>query len=464
MATIKFFTRTKVSKYAPVYCRYIDGKKGIDIWIQTEFKLFPEFWDVKNQDIRKKVIDSGEFFTDEEKNKKFTEEDAWDIKAKFDDLKRYIQKKAFDVNGNVTKNWLQSTIDEFCGVTTTKKDTLNEYIKRFIDEAETGKRLATVNNKKRRYTPGSIRVLTGFMLSFYHYQGMELPLKDGKKRRQRTDWGEQTYKPLNWEDITIDVYNDFVKYFYGRNCSANYVGKHIKSFKTIMRAAREEGLHNNNVMDLRAFMTISAPVDQIYLTKEELNRIYKLDLSNNKHLADIRDVFLVGCYTAQRYSDYSRINKSMIREIQGRKVIELFQKKTGAKVTIPIGPECDAILKRHDYTLPKTFEQKVNDGIKKIGAAAEINEMIQQKTDKGGLTVTVNVPKYDLIKTHTARRTGCSLMVQDKMPTISIMRISGHRTESEFLKYVRLSGEETALSMYDYSFFGGNNLKVVGKE
>jgi hypothetical protein len=88
-----------------------------------------------------------------------------------------------------------------------------------------------------------------------------------------------------------------------------------------------------------------------------------LDLFDNKPYQIIGDVFLIGCYAAQRNSDYSRINKSNIIEIDGKKFIELKQQKTGEKVIIPIKPERDTILQRYDYTLPQTFQQKVNNGI-----------------------------------------------------------------------------------------------------
>jgi len=190
-----------------------------------------------------------------------------------------------------------------------------------------------------------------------------------------------------------------------------------------------------------------------------LKKLYDLDLSDNKPHEIVRDVFLAGCYTAQRYSDYSRISMSNIKEIRGRKVIEIIQKKTGRKCYIPIRPELDAILKRYNYTLPKTFEQKVNEGIKKIADKAKITELIQTETNKGGMIVKNSIPKCELIKTHTARRTGCTLMYLAGIPAIDIMKISGHQTEKEFLKYIRVTGEQTAVNLASHAYF--NNLSIA---
>jgi hypothetical protein len=284
-------------------------------------------------------------------------------------------------------------------------------------------------------------------------------------------------KYYNFDEINIDVYNDFVKYFYGRNCGANYIGKHIKSFKTIMRAAREENppLHNNQEIERKAFKAISEEVEHIYLTEAELKAMFELDLSKFdltpvntglrpyeiKALPIVRDVFLAGCYTAQRYSDYRRLNKSMVKTMGANKYIELNQVKTGEKCIIPIRPELDAILKRYDYTLPKTFEQKVNNGIKVIGKLAGITEMIHVEKQRGGMKVKTDNPKHKLICTHTARRSGCTNMYLAGIPIIDIRKISGHKTETEFLKYIRVGKEETAISMSNHPYFSGSALKVV---
>jgi integrase len=243
----------------------------------------------------------------------------------------------------------------------------------------------------------------------------------------------------------------------------------------MMRQAREEGLHNNMEIERKAFKPLSEEVDNIYLTEEEVKALHNLDLSkfdltpsNTKlkpseinNLPVVRDVFLVGCYLAQRYSDYSRLNNGMIKTIDGKKYVELIQQKTREKVIIPIKPELDEILRRYDYNLPKTFQPKVNKGIKIIARAAGITEMIQDEKSRGGLIVKKEVPKCDLIKTHTARRTGCTLMFLAGLPSITIMKFSGHKTETEFLKYINVSKQETAILLSDHPYFGGTPLKVA---
>jgi integrase len=291
----------------------------------------------------------------------------------------------------------------------------------------------------------------------------EEALADYKDCREQAEkeYDTGTLKVADFKDITIDWYNDFLNFYYQRGCGANYIGKHIKNLKTIMRQAREEGLHNNTEIERRSFKALSEPSESIYLTEKEVAAMYAKDLSDNAVYAKVRDVFLCGVYTAQRYSDYSRINKDMIKEEDGVRYIELIQQKTGEKCLIPMRPELETILSRYDYTLPKTFEQKINFNIKEVGKLCDIKEGILTETFRSGMKVKKTTPKYKLIKTHTARRTGCTLMYLAGVQPIDIMKVSGHKTEKEFLKYIKVGKKETAMNLARHPYFIGNPLSVA---
>lgn len=447
MAEIKFYTRSKLNKLATVYIRFVFDRET-SFRILTPFRIFPKYWNNKKQKLNSKALD-----------KNFTQKEAKAIEDRFAQLRDFILMEHFKLTMKPSDKWLRAVIDKFCYPEAPSNENLNQYIKRFVDEANSGKRLANSGNLKKKYSYGTIRALRGFMLSFNTFQGIE---NEGiTPRKGQKVWPTQPLKPLNFDDISIDTYNDFVQFFYSHGCGANYIGKHIKTFKTIMRQAREAGLHNNLDIERKAFKAISEPVDNIYLTETELESIFKLDLSKHEHLKVTRDVFLVGCYTAQRYSDYSHITKDNLKLYSGNKAIELIQMKTGEKCIIPIRPELDAILQRYDYTLPKTYEQKVNKEIKQIGELAKITGIVSHEQNKGGMTMKTKVKKCDLIKTHTARRTGCTLMYLAGIPVIDIMKVSGHKTEKEFLKYIKVGKEETAVNLSRHPYFIGNPLSVA---
>ncbi len=322
-----------------------------------------------------------------------------------------------------------------------KKENLNTYIETYIKQLETGQRL--IKKTKQRYTIGTIKNFKGFQVQFNNYQ-------------------TENHKKLNFEHITLNFYNDYTGYFTNKDYSINTIGRHVKNLKTIMRAARNEGLHNNNEIDNDDFRILKTDVDSIYLTETDLQKLRNLDLTENKVFDLTRDVFLVGCYTAQRFSDYSRINKTQIKTLDnGTKVIELKQQKTGEQVTIPIKPELMEILNKYKFNLPKTHEQKINANIKKIGEKAKINEPIEIETIKGGLKLKTTTPKHKLITTHSARRTGSTLMYLAGIPTIAAMKITGHKSEKQYLQYIKITGEENAQKLALHPYFQTLPLKLV---
>lgn len=367
-----------------------------------------------------------------------------DFNTTLDNIEGAI-KKAYshfiNQNLNPSPQQLKEKLDELLN-RNVKNDNLdlnlNRYIDRFIEDMESGKRLTNGN----RYKEGTIKNFKGFKEQFNTYQA-------------------QRNKRLNYDLITIDFYDDFVQFFNAKNYSPNTTGRHIKNLKTLMRFSRDEGLHDNREIDRKKFKILKVEVQNIYLNDEEINSMLELDLSSNRVQDIARDVFLIGCYTAQRFSDYSVIEKKNIKKIKGGKVISLIQKKTGESVIIPIKPELEKILAKHDYSVPKIWEQKLNKHIKDVGERAKINEPVNIEKLKGGLLVKETKLKFELIKTHTARRSGCTNMYKAGISSIDIMKISGHKTESEFLKYIKVGKEETAQSLINHAYFSTPNLRKV---
>jgi site-specific recombinase XerD len=294
---------------------------------------------------------------------------------------------------------------------------------------------------------------------FNEYQGIYTEKKAKKMLKKK-----ETPRPLkiiDFNDITCDFYEDFVRFFNERGYSPNTIGRHISKLKVLMRESKDEGLHNNAEFTRRSFKALNVEVENVYLNNEEIEALRKLDLSESKHLEIARDVFLCGCYTAQRFSDYSRFNKNMVKSYPNAKVLEFIQTKTGMKCIVPIRHELDQILKKYDYTLPKTHEQKLNKYIKTVCAQSGIKDAIYIEEYRGGIKIKKIVAKYELIKTHTARRSGATNMKLAGISNNEIMKIGGWRTETEFMKYLKMSQEETALSLASHPFFVGNTLSVA---
>lgn len=251
----------------------------------------------------------------------------------------------------------------------------------------------------------------------------------------------------------MQFYEDFVSYYSKKGYKTNAIGKQIKCLKTIMAIGLDEDIHSNKVFQKKDFKTLKVDVDNIYLTSEELKLIEEIDLSGKPHFEQARDIFLCGCYTALRFSDYSRLKGEYIVQKEGDYYIDMITKKTKQRVIIPVKPLIIDILRKYNNQLPKSYEQKVNAYIKLIGEMCGINSEIEVKTNQGSKVKIKFIPKYKLIMTHTARRTGATLLYKHNVNTLDIMKITGHKTEKTLLNYIKINSEENAIKLKDNPFF-----------
>jgi integrase len=187
----------------------------------------------------------------------------------------------------------------------------------------------------------------------------------------------------------------------------------------------------------------------VYLTVGELKRINHLK-GLSKEVAAVRDRFLVGCYTALRYGDYSALTKSDI--IKGK--IYAKTNKTGRLVVIPVHPVISEVLKRNKGELPPLpSQQAFGATIKRVcKKAGVVNEIMYERT-VGARVVKKRVKKYELVSSYTARRTGATNMYLAGIPTARIMLLTRHKTEQSFFKYIRIEREENARTLSEHPFF-----------
>jgi len=261
-------------------------------------------------------------------------------------------------------------------------------------------------------------------------------------------------KEFSFEDVNLKFYNDYIQFFNSKNYTPNTIGRHIKYIKLIMRSARDENFHNNFETEKAYFKALREEVVKIYLTEDELQQMYELNLKFSKVLDLARDVFLIGYNTVQRFGDFSKIREENIKFVDGEpKLIEKKKKKTNEKVYIPIKTNLAILLRKYNFNIPKILDSKLNTRIKLVGKLAGINDKVIIEQTRGGVRVKSSNLKYELIQTHTARRSGCTNMYLAGIPIIDIMKISGHKTEKEFLKYIRVTKEETAQNLANHPWF-----------
>jgi integrase len=229
-----------------------------------------------------------------------------------------------------------------------------------------------------------------------------------------------------------------------KGMSLNTVGKQNKNLKVFLNWCFDNGIYER--FSLKGFPTLMEEVDNIYITEVELERLMHLKLDDEKE-RKVCDLFIIGCETGLRFSDFMRINQEHIDD----GYLTFSPKKTSGysnnKIIIPVSERFGQVLKRNSNEIPKLGNVDVtyfNQVIRKVCKKAKITKEVKYQREVAGKMITETRFRYDEVSSHTCRRTFCTLKFLKGMPAQAIMKFSGHRTERNFLKYLKLDAELTA--------------------
>jgi len=223
-----------------------------------------------------------------------------------------------------------------------------------------------------------------------------------------------------------------------------------------MREALEDKLTTNSSFLSKRFKVVTEEVYNVYLTDNELEKLYTAPLGGRQEL--VRDLFIIACCTALRISDFNHISKHNITEDHS---IKIKTKKTGKVVEIPLNQMLYNTLLKYDFEPPTIEEQTFNKLIKDISEEVGINSIQTYEKIKGGKTITISKPKFEMVASHTGRRTFATKYYNEGLSTITIMAMTGHKSEKSFLKYIKATPKDHAKRMREHYLTTGQHLKVV---
>jgi len=405
MASISFFIRNKkTTKPTSISLRVIWSQRN-DLVYSTGIKIAPQNWDERNQKVRNRVEVA---LIKDEINLRLSK-----IRSATEELIRDLSYRSI-----MSKDDLKYGLDLYFKKVSVKKkaETFYEYVENeLIEKAK--KRVAKVTWQT-------------------YLRTLEL-IKEFEK--------EDRFK-ISFETINIDFYYSFINFLEEtHSMSPNTIGKQIKNVKMFMNAANEEGITEFSGHRHKHFKVIKKESFQIYLNENELEALERLEYELDSVEDRVRDLFLIGAYTGQRISDWKKLNEKNIIKNGQVSCFKITQTKTKTNIVIPIHPVVQKIFDKRNGIAPKYVnDQDINEKLKNIAEKAEINELILQKG---------NVPKYELVSSHTARRSFCTNAYKSGMDTLSIMNLSGHKTEKNFLTYIKIENEEFATRIASHKFF-----------
>ncbi len=262
--------------------------------------------------------------------------------------------------------------------------------------------------------------------TIYHFKRIRTLLKD---------YEVYTKTEINFNTINEVFKSKFENFLISKyDFSDNYISKIFSMIREFMYYAYRQKYHTN--LDYKYLTKPTNRADIFTLTEKEYNMLINFDYPNER-LTKTRDLFVFQTEICQRFSDIQGIAKgNFTLDTDGDMILKVRQKKTDIVVNIPLSPIAISIVKKYNFELPKISNQKYNTYIKELCKLTGINELVTIHNFKGGKKEISQIEKYNMISSHTARRTGATLLLSNGIPIPMIMTLTGHKTISEFQKYI----------------------------
>jgi|SRR5690554_1450 len=399
MATIKFLTKGK-GKSVSIYIRLREGR-NIDLIKSTGYKTQSDYWN--NKTGKPKQIASNT-------NKQ-------NLLVKLNKLEASIYSAINnEVNTkNINSKWLSEKIDLHhnpdLGV---ENLNLIDVIKRYREELKT-----KINPKTKK--PISPITIKGFNTTI-----------------SRLERYFEVKPMINLIDVDLTFHSEYSKFAREKmDLSINSIGNDLKKIKTSCLDMRDKGHEINRQIESRKF---NAPTEKTIfttLTETELKAIQQVDLTQN-YLENARDWLLIGCWTGCRVNDLMKLtNDNLMITPQGQKFIRYTQSKTSEQVDIPLHPVVNEIINRLNGFPRAITDVNLNRYIKEVCELAGIVQLIEgtRQNPKTHRKETGIFPKYQLIRSHTMRRSFATNHY-NKLSNKIIMRVTGHSSEAMLLNYI----------------------------
>jgi len=307
-----------------------------------------------------------------------------------------------------------------------------------------------IKSKHRKVSPATLTV----------YRNVKSHLQSFEKYRKQK---------ITFSSFDFSFYEDFVDYLTFEHIHLrsqilqtglrlNTIGKTIKHFRGFIKDRVKRKIISP--IDLTDFKIPEEESDAIYLSHEEIAKIYQTDLSSYPELVDYRDLFVLACLTGLRFSDFSSLRPEDLQ----KDMLHKKQEKSDHWVIIPLREEAKLIFTRQfQDKIPNLSNPEFNLHIKTIGKLADIDQLIKFSYKKGSKSISITKQKFEWITSHTARRSFCTNEFLAGTPAELIMKISGHKRTKDFYKYIRISPEEAA-NRIKQLWLARNDMRLIKDE
>ncbi len=363
MARLKFFLRTKQTKgNASLYVRVNRPTLGISWWLCTGITVDVESWNKA----QKSASSLAKYYATGEGQE--VQSLTCEVEDVIDDL---FKKKA--IKGNGDKYVMEAAISDVVNVKGIKslkesEELAEAEIERNRKAKEEQKRIVLnyYDDMMKRMESGELR--QGRHNTRYRASSISVWKTFGKHLRGYLEKSKR--ERVTFDDLNKQFADGFTNYLEGNGLMLATVNQQINCMRRLCNSAAEEGI-NSNAVSLKVWRSHEEKDEdkraEIVLSEEEIDALYNMELKGIKE--QVRDVWLLGYFCAQRVSDYSRLSRENFKQTDsGLEVIVLQQQKTGQDMIIPILDErVFALCEKYGFDFPKLSRDTLNRFIKEVG-------------------------------------------------------------------------------------------------
>ena len=343
----------------------------------------------------------------------------------------FRQAKEYNTRLLECKNKLEELINNYLmNSSQIDRDKLDQDWKDFLSNG-TKVDLLTFNLRKlldsKRLSVGNGRALPSYELVY----------------KNVADFDALRNQPTHISDLNAGWMDAFSGYLVGNNYSNNTINKKLSTLKTMLRLLKRNDKDiKDNCLDYR-FSQKSYNSPKPIITQEEFERL--LNLKVDWSLRPTLVLFLIGCLTGLRYSDLIRLTKDYIKgkEYDGEvfTFLEIITKKTQTLVIQDI-TNSEILMNLLEEKFRRNIKvscKTANIHIKEICKIAKIDSLFESYRNEGTGKVHFKKPKYELISTHTARRSYINNLIIKGVDSELIMDLTGITSNTTFKTYQHLS-------------------------
>ena len=256
---------------------------------------------------------------------------------------------------------------------------------------------------------------------------------------------------IKFSDLSTETMDKF-KVHLSQTMYNEAIDKNLTYFKSFITWAK-----NHNYKIHEEYFTYNPKLPKMkkavrYLTLDELDTIYNLQLDGREGLERARDIFIFQCYTALRISDVSRLKReNIIKDENGDYYIDIVTEKDDDRVHYKLAQRAvDIYLKyadniyENDLAFPIISQQKYNEHLKTLGKAANLKGEWIDYEYRLNEKIVVKTPKSDL-SSHTARRTFIVTAMNEGVALDLIALITSHSDVKAMKPYIKMNRRGTNL-------------------